>query len=158
MEIVDIVVEYPSGMTITDRASLVREKQHVYPSAKLVTAMFVLSRVEVTGSVSAAIDGDIVQLDRQPEGHFVIGRTLLPAKPASISGRILQPFLDPTDDQRRHFGRFCHTLSASAFLGAVGLWHATDTWTLESVKLEASLVLAFVITFVRGMLSMRKGG
>ncbi|GAB7522591.1 hypothetical protein [Paraburkholderia sp. 2C] len=157
MEIVDVVVEYPSGLTITDRANLARDKQHVYPSAKLVTAMFILSRVEASAAVSAIIDGDIVQLDRQPEGHFLIGRTLLPEKPASILGRILQPFLDPTDDQRQHFGRFCHTLSASAFLGAVGLWHATDIWTLESVKLEASLVLALVITFVRGMLSMRKG-
>lgn len=155
MEIVDVVVEYPSGLTITDRASLVRDKQHVFPSAKLVTAMFTLSRVEASAEVSAVIDGDIVQLERQSEGHFVIGRILLRARPRSIVGRILQPFTYPTDDQRQHFGRFCHTLSASAFLGAVWLWHATDIWALESVKLEASLVLAFVITFVRGMLSMK---
>jgi hypothetical protein len=157
MEFVDVVVEYPSGLTITDRANLARDKGHVYPSAKLVTAMFILSRVEASAAASALVDGNIVQLDRQPEGYFTIGRTLTPAKPVSMLGRILRPFVDPTDDQRQQFGRFCHAMCASAFLGAAGLWYATDVWTRENLRLEISLVVAVVITFVRGMLSMRKG-
>lgn len=155
MEIIDIFVEYPSGMTISDRASYLREAEEVCPSERLQAILREFSITEAPPAVSAIIDGATVQLDGGTDGGFEISETLVPMKPAGIVLRLIQPFTAPTKDQRQQFGRFCHAIATAAFLGAVGVWHSTQVWTPENVKLEASLVLGFVITFVRGMHSMK---
>lgn len=155
MEIIDIFVEYPSGMTISDRASLLRESGAVYPSERLQAVLRDFSLSEAPPAVSAVVDGATVCLDNRSDGSFETGETLVPIVAAGIVFRLLQPFTDPTRDQRQQFGRFCHAIATAAFLGAVGIWHSTQIWTLENVRLEVSLVLGFVITFVRGMHSMK---
>jgi hypothetical protein len=155
MEIVEIFVEYPSGMTITDRASFSRDADQVYPSERLQALLREFSITEAPPAVSAVIDAVTVQLDSRTDGSFSVGEAMRSSRPGSAFARLLLLFSQPTKDQRQQFGRFCHTIAAAAFLGAVGVWHSTQIWTVESVKLEASLILGFVITFVRGMHSFR---
>lgn len=155
MELIDFSVEYPSGMTITDSASYLREMQQVYPSQRLRLILVAFAATEAPPAVTALIDGAPVRLDQHTDGSFSVGPTLPPAQSEGVVGRLLQPFLDPTKEQRQQFGRFCHTLAAAAFLGAVGIWHSTQVWTFTEVKLEASLVLSFVITFFQGMRSTK---
>lgn len=155
MEIIEIFIEYPSGMSIADRASYMSEAGQVFPSERLQACLREFSVTEAPPAVSAVIDGETVRLDSRTDGSFSVGDTLPESQAAGIFARLLQPFTVPTEDQRQQFGRFCHTIAAAAFLGAVGVWHSTQQWTLESVRLEVSLVLSFVVTFVRGMHSMR---
>ncbi len=155
MEIVEIFVEYPSGMSITDRASFSRDANQIFPSERLQAVLREFSITEAPPAVSAVIDGVTVQLDSRTDGSFSLGETLEPPNQKGAFARLLLLFSEPTKDQRQQFGRFCHTIAAAAFLGAVGVWHSTEIWTVESVKLEASLILGFVITFVRGMHSFR---
>lgn len=155
MEIVDIVVEYASGMAISDRVSYLRDADQVYPSERLQAVMREFSISEAPPAVSAVIDGVTVQLDWTTDGIFSVGDVIGCRREDSLIGRVLQPFLDPTKDQRQQLGRFCHTLAAAAFLGAVGVWHSTQVWTLVDVKLEASLVASFVLTFIQGMISIK---
>jgi hypothetical protein len=155
MEIIEIFIEYPSGMTIRDRASYLRDVEQVYPSERLQAVLREFSISEAPPSASALIDGADVRLDSRTDGSFSVGETLQQVRPEGLIGPLLQAFIDPTKDQRQQFGRFCHTIAAAAFLGAVGVWHSTQDWTVESVKLEASLVLGFVVTFIRGMHSFR---
>jgi len=155
MEIVELFVEYPSGMTITDRASYLRDADQVYPSERLEAILRDIGITEAPPAVSAVIDGVNVRLDSRIDGCFSVGETVALSSPESWFARRLLFFYAPTKDQRQQFGRFCHTIAAAAFLGAVGVWHSTQFWTVESVKLEASLIVGFVITFVRGMHSFR---
>ncbi|MPW08351.1 hypothetical protein GCT19_22215 [Paraburkholderia sp. CNPSo 3155] len=155
MEIVEIQVEYPSGMTISDRASYLREMEQVYPSERLLGILREVCVTEAPPAVSALIDGATVRLDARTDGSFGISETLRRSGAEGVVVRLLQPFTDPTKDQQQQFGRFCHTIAAAAFLGAVGVWHSTQEWTLESIKLEASIILGLMITFVRGMHSMK---
>lgn len=155
MELIDLSVEYPSGMTITDSASYLREMQQVFASERLQTILVDLTVSEAPPVVTALIDGATVRLDQRTDGSFSVGETLSATTSQGIGYLFLQPFLDPTKDQRQQFGRFCHTLAAAAFLGAVGVWHSMQVWTFVEVKLEASLVLSFVITFFQGMRSTK---
>lgn len=155
MEIVDILVEYSSGMTISDRASYLREADQVFPSERLQAVIREFSVSEAPPAVSGTIDGATVQLDSRTDGSFSVGAPILGEREDCLIGLLLQPFLNPTKDQRQQFGRFCHTLAAAAFLGAVGVWHSTQVWTLNDAKLEASLVAGFVLTFIQGMISIK---
>jgi hypothetical protein len=76
-------------------------------------------------------------------------------QPAAWWLRILQAFVPQTRDQRQQFGRLMHTLSAAALIGAIGFWHSTSAWTGGNILSEANLVLAFVITYYEGMVSMK---
>ncbi|MEM5440574.1 hypothetical protein, partial [Paraburkholderia diazotrophica] len=137
MEIVEIFVGYPSGMTISDRATYMRETDQVYPSQRLQTLLREFSVSEAPPAVSAVIDGATVQLDSRVDGGFSVGDAIgVVGKEDGFIGLVLQLFLNPTKDQRQQLGRFCHTLAAAALLGAVGVWHSTQVWTLADVKLE----------------------
>jgi hypothetical protein len=155
MEIIDIFVEYPSGMTIADRASYLREADQVFPSERLQAFLREFSMTEAPPAVSAIIGAEILRLDSRTDGCFSVGETLPKNQAGRAPVRLFQPFTDPTENQRQQFGRFCHTLAAAAFLGAVGAWHLTQQWTPESITLEISLVLSFVLTFLRGLHSMK---
>ncbi|MGF6915926.1 hypothetical protein [Paraburkholderia sp. 40] len=154
MEIVDILVEYPSGMTISDRASYMRDASQVYPSERLQALLREFSVSEAPPAVSAVIDGTTMQLDSRIDGTFSVGDEIATGRDSAVKV-LLQPFLDPSNDQRQQFGRFCHTLAAAAFLGAVGVWHSTQAWTAADIKLEVSLVASFMLTFVQGMISIK---
>ncbi|MGF6768572.1 hypothetical protein P3T18_001042 [Paraburkholderia sp. GAS199] len=155
MEIIDIVVEYPSGMTISDRASYLRDAGQVYPSERLQAVIREFSISEAPPAASAVIDGVTVEMDIRTDGNFSVGGPVGGENEDSLIGLLLQPLRNPTKDQRQQLGRFCHTLAAAAFLGAVGVWHSTQVWTLADVKLEASLVASFVLTFIQGMISIK---
>ncbi|CAD6556548.1 hypothetical protein LMG28727_06135 [Paraburkholderia kirstenboschensis] len=95
-----------------------------------------------------------MQLDSRIDGTFSVGDEIATGRDSAVKV-LLQPFLDPSNDQRQQFGRFCHTLAAAAFLGAVGVWHSTKAWTAADIKLEVSLVASFMLTFVQGMISIK---
>ncbi|MFM0756096.1 hypothetical protein [Paraburkholderia strydomiana] len=155
MEIIDIHIEYPSGMSITDRATYLADAGHVYPSERLHAVLREFSISEAPPVVSAVIGGVNMQLDSRTDGSFAIGDPDCDGRNESFFSIVLQPLSTPTKDQRQQFGRFCHTLAAAAFLGAIGVWHSTQVWTFADVKLEASLVAGFVLTFVQGMISIK---
>lgn len=60
----------------------------------------------------------------------------------------------PTKDQRQQSGRFAHTLSAAAVIGAAGYVGSGRVWTLSAVTDVLSLVgIGVVLFFVGAVLS-----
>jgi len=56
----------------------------------------------------------------------------------------------PTKDQRLQLGRYCHTLSISALVGAVGYGAGLPGWTVTAVVNCASLLAFGVVLFAVG--------
>ena len=156
MEILDIRVEYASGFTIIDRAILIPELFEVSTSERVASVMREFALTEAPPRVSVTIRGQSVELEQGVGGHFVVPEGAF----ESGSGcrwwlRVLRGFVPQTRDQRQQFGRLMHTLSAASLIGAIGFWHSTSVWTFANILSEANLVLAFVITYYEGMVSMK---
>lgn len=154
MEIIEIVVEYPSGMSITDRATFIRDLDAVAPSERLASILRVFSTTEAPPAVSATIDGASVRLDAQVDGSFAVSRQ------NATPGKLRSAFLPLnvghswSKDQRQQFGRYAHTLSAASVAGAVGYWHSTEVWTFAAAINIAALLALCVLLFLAGMASM----
>jgi hypothetical protein len=156
METLDIRVEYASGMTITDRAVLIPEKAEVCPSERLASLLREFAVTEAPPRVSATIRGQAVELEQGVSGHLVVLASALESRSEGQWWlRVLQAFVPQTRDQRQQFGRLMHTLSAASLIGAIGFWHSTSVWTFANILSEVNLVLAFVITYYEGMVSMK---
>lgn len=56
----------------------------------------------------------------------------------------------PTKEQRQQSGRFAHTLSAAALIGASGYVGSSDVWTLGALTDVLSLVGVGVVLFLVG--------
>ncbi|MDQ7979949.1 hypothetical protein QYH69_22160 [Paraburkholderia sp. SARCC-3016] len=155
MEIVEIFVEYPSGMTITDRASFSRDADQVYPSERLQAVLREFSITEAPPAVSAAIDGVNVQLDARTDGNFSVGVPIVVPNDESTGDRKpVRLGKAWSKDQRQQFGRFCHALTVASLAGFVGYWHSTSSWTAAAILNEAALAAIIVLTFIVGMDSM----
>lgn len=156
MEAIDIFVEFASGITITDRAMFVQDLREVCVSQRLAAVIREFSLTEAPPRITATIRGHTVSIDQSASGGFFAP----PATPESLPDRAwwlkaLRAFVPQTTEQRQQFGRLMHTLSAASLIGAIGFWHSTSAWTVSNVLSEANLVLAFVITYYEGMVSMK---
>ena len=155
MEIVDVSVEYPSGLTITDRATFVADLDQVCISERLAFVMQRLSETEPPPKVFARSIDCSLQLDARIDGTFQVVSKLFDSPDRNgLWPRLVDLVKSPTKDQRQQFGRFMHTLAAAALIGAIGFWHSTSNWSVPNVLSEINLIVAFVITFYVGMVSM----
>ncbi|MGY6123684.1 hypothetical protein ACW9YQ_34185 (plasmid) [Paraburkholderia strydomiana] len=156
MEIIDILVEYASGMTIADRAALLPDSGEVCLSERLAVLLREFSMTEAPPRVSATIRGRTVTLDPAVDGSFIVPKGALEPAPVPVWWlRVLQALTPKNKDQWQQFGRFMHTLSAASLIGAIGFWHSTSSWTASNILSEVNLLLAFVITYYEGMVSMK---
>jgi hypothetical protein len=154
MEIVEVFVEYPSGLIISDRATYVRELDHVCTSERLASVLREFSVTESPPEVTATIDGAFAVLRQVTDGSFKVESRPIEAEKRH-PGLVLRVIgHEWTKEQRQQFGRYVHTLSAASIAGAVGYWHAVPRWTIEAVLSEAALLLLFVVLFFTGMDSM----
>lgn len=154
MQIVDICVEYPSGISIDDRATFIHPLDNVVPPERLASILREFAMSEAPPAVTATIDGASVRLDARVDGTFSVSReSVPPKKPASVFRR-LNPGHSWSKDQRQQFGRFAHTLSAASAVGAIGYGHSTTVWTLAAAFNVSVLVVLFVLLFLLGMDSM----
>jgi len=155
MEIVEIFVEYPSGMTITDRASYSRDADQVYPSERLQAVLREFSITEAPPAVSAVINDVNVQLDSRIDGSFSVSMPIVvPDHEVTEDRRPVRLGKAWSKDQRQQFGRFCHALTVASLAGFVGYWHSTSSWTTAAILNEAALAAIIVLTFIVGMDSM----
>lgn len=156
MELVDIVVEYPSGITISDRATFVADLNQVCVTERLASVVREFAVTEAPPSVTAKALGRSMKLELRVDGAFHVAEVLVDTTDAvqGLWARLIALVKSPTKEQRQQFGRFMHTMSAAALIGAIGLWHSTSNWTAANVLSEVNLVLAFVLTFYTGMVSM----
>ncbi|RQS11591.1 hypothetical protein [Burkholderia sp. Bp8998] len=154
MEIVDLVIEYPSGLSIVDRATYVADLQAVHPSTRMAAILRDLSATEAPPTAFASIDGVEVEVEPCVDGTFTVtGEAPAdePARHGFIATHVGHAW---SKDQRQQFGRYVHTLSAAALAGAVGLWHSTSSWSPVAVFNVVILVLFAVVLFLAGMDSM----
>ncbi|APA90399.1 hypothetical protein BJG93_32925 (plasmid) [Paraburkholderia sprentiae WSM5005] len=155
MEIVDIVVEYPSGLTVTDRATFIVDLDQVCISERLAFVIRHLSQSESPPKVSARGADCSLQLEARTDGTFHVASKLADRPERNgLWPKLVGMVKSPTRDQRQQFGRFMHTLSAAAVIGAIGFWHSTSNWSVFNILSEVNLVLAFVLTLYVGMVSM----
>jgi hypothetical protein len=154
MEIVDIFVEYPSGMSIADRATLIQQLETVAPSERLAAILRELAASEAPPAVTAMIGGVSVRLDARVDGTFSVSRDSASSKKSRSGYRLFNLGRSWSKDQRQQFGRFAHTLSAASAAGAIGYGHSITVWTLAAVFNVSALVVLFVVLFLRGMDSM----
>ncbi|ADG20976.1 hypothetical protein [Paraburkholderia atlantica] len=155
MEIVDIVVEYPSGLSITDRATFIADLDQVCISERLAFVIQHLSQTEPPPKVSARGPDCSLQLEASVDGTFHVASKLADRlDKIGLWAELVDMVRSPTRDQRQQFGRFMHTLSAAAVIGAISFWHTTSSWSVSNILSEVNLVLAVVITFNIGMVSM----
>jgi hypothetical protein len=156
MEIVEISLQFPTGMVITDRASLSRELGQVFASERVTAVLREFGATEAPPTITVRIDGADVPLDQRVDGSFSVEVPFVSAetgKPESrwISVRFGEAW---SKDQRQQFGRFCHSLTVASLAGFVGYWHSMTNWTGISILNEAALAAIIVLTFVVGMDSM----
>lgn len=155
MEIVDIFVEYPSGLSITDRATFIADRDQVCISGRLAFVIQHISQTESPPRVSARGPDYSLQLEAWVDGTFHVASKLADRPDTNgLWARLVEMVKSPTRDQRQQFGRFMHTLSAAALIGAISFWHTTSSWSVFNILSEVNLVLAFVLTLVVGMVSM----
>jgi hypothetical protein len=154
MEIVEIAIEFPSGMVITDRATYFPDLNQVQPSDRLITVLHDLSQSEAPPSVTVSIGGVGFPADQRLDGGYDVdvGDFRDSVERRGLVRRLLGH--DWTKDQRQQFGRFCHALTVVSVAGAVGIFHATKAWTLSELLNEAVLILVVVVTYFQGMNSM----
>jgi hypothetical protein len=154
MEIVDVFVEYPSGMSISDSASYARGFNQVCISERLAAVLREFSVTEAPPEVTATIEGVPVVLHQRTDECFSVEFST-DEQPKQRPGFLLRLIgHEWTEDQRQQFGRYAHTLSAASIVGAVGYWHSTQVWAATTVFNIAMLVVFFVILFLAGMDSM----
>jgi hypothetical protein len=155
MQIVDVLVEFTSGVTISDRGTFLVGSARVQVSAQMADVLRLLSDAGLPPKVTARINGEVMPLEPDGIGMFRIAKTGVGGdRPIRFWWVLATLVKFPTRDQRQQFGRFMHTLSAAALIGAIGLWHSTSNWTATSIQNEINLFLAFVVTFYAGMVSM----
>ena len=154
METVDIFVEYPSGFTVSDRATYIRGIEEICVSERFELVMRKLAESEAPPTVTARIDGELVPLVQRVDGRFIAEPVAKAPDSCAAAGRLGKA---GTKDQRQQFGRYVHTLSAASIAGAVGYWHSTQAWTIPAVFNLAALVGVGVVLFFVGMASMNNG-
>jgi hypothetical protein len=155
MEIVDVFVEYPSGMTITDRATYMRDLGQVCLSERLAAVLREFSATEAPPAVTARIEDTISQLEARVDGSFSVAVPAVESTKKGASQTLPVEFGKAwSKDQRQQFGRFCHALTVASLAGFVGYWHSTQNWTIGAILNEAALVVVVVLTFIVGMDSM----
>jgi hypothetical protein len=156
MRLIEIAFDFPSGMSISDTATI-DDTSTVYVSERLLQVLRVMDLTEAPPAVTVMLDGQCVEVSQRGESFEVCCdiTAQLSEPPPAIGARLLAPFLEPTKDQRQQFGRFLHTISAASLVGAVGFWHSTSVWTTSAVLNELGLAVAFVVTLYRGMVSMK---
>ncbi|MGP8438062.1 hypothetical protein ACT2FY_00010 [Paraburkholderia fungorum] len=151
MEIVEITVEYPSGMVVTDQATFSRELGQVFPSERLASLLRELGATEAPPVVSALIDGLDSPLDHRVDGSFSVS---VPVANVDRKRSFIPLGQAWSKDQRQQFGRFCHALTVASLVSFVGYWHSTSNWTWGAILNEAALAAIIVLTFTEGMDSM----
>lgn len=154
MEIVDIFVEYPSGMSIADRATFIQQLDTVAPSERLAAILREFATSEAPPVVTAVIGGASVRLDARVDGTFSVSRESVSPKKRRSGFRLVNLGHSWSKDQRQQFGRFAHTLSAASAAGAIGYGHSITVWSLAAVFNVSVLVVLFVLLFFIGMDSM----
>ncbi|MFL9886809.1 hypothetical protein PQR66_27470 [Paraburkholderia agricolaris] len=154
MQIVEIRVEYSSGITIVDRATFIQPLDNVVPSERLASILREFATSEAPPAVTAEIDGATLRLDARVDGTFSVSRESLTLNKPVSGFRLLNLGNSWSKDQRQQFGRFAHTLSAASAVGAIGYGHSTTVWTLAAAFNVSVLVVLFVVLFFIGMDSM----
>ena len=149
MQIIEIEIEFPGGMTISDRASYQRSEGKVHISERLQRILDDFSVSEASPSISAVIDGENAQLTQSNGRWMDIAYVGQDAQ--GFWSNLLQPFVAPSSDQEQQLGRFCHALSVASLVGAIGFWHSVKGWTFTDVLNCSALAVAFVITFYAGL-------
>lgn len=155
MEIIKIKVEFPGGLTITDNASWSEGKGLVFVSERLKQVLRELDVTEALPVVTATCRGQSVSIEATSAGDFRLksGQVVL-RSPDGFLAQLREIIRRPSKDQRQQSGRFLHTLSAGATIGAVGFWHSTTQWNLANGFVIGSLVTVAVILFYLGIVFM----
>jgi hypothetical protein len=157
VEIIEVFVEYPSGITISDRATLMPALDQVNISGRLASVIREFSITEAAPVISGRAAGRSLTLEANADGTLHVVATtgdVSMSESGDFPSRLLALIRSPTKDQRQQFGRFLHTLSAASLIGSIGFWHSTANWTASNILSEVNLMLAFVLTFYTGMVSM----
>jgi len=87
-------------------------------------------------------DGFQLPLVHQAGAAYRMDRSLLPQAWKAV--------VEPTKEQRQQSGRFAHTLSAAAVIGAAGYLGTNHTWSVRAVTDVMGLVGIGVVLFFAG--------
>lgn len=155
MEIIEIKIEFPGGLTITDSASWSEGKGLVFVSGRLKQILRELDVTEALPVVTATCRGQTLSIEPTSVGDFRLksGQVVL-RSPNGFRAQIREIIRRPSKDQRQQFGRFAHTLCAGATIGAFGFWHSTTDWSAQNVLSLSNLCIAAVVLFYIGIISM----
>ncbi|MFT0173400.1 hypothetical protein ACLKMY_31135 [Paraburkholderia mimosarum] len=155
MQIIEIEIEYAGGLTIVDQATWNQETGDVLVSERLKQIVRELDTTEARPSIKATFHGQKIDIEPTSRGDFRLpaGQAVRPPAKGFVA-RLRQFIRQPTKDQRQQAGRYLHTLSAGATIGATGFWHSTTTWGWQNVLAELNLCVAAVVLFYAGIVSM----
>ena len=155
VEIIEIKIEFPGGLTITDNANWNEETGVVHVSERLKQVVRELAVTEAPPVVTVTCHGQTVTVAPSPLGDFRLkaGQVVLQQNEGFLD-QIMEVIRRPTKDQRPQFGRYAHTLSAGSTIGAFGFWHSTTDWSWQNVFSLANLCVAAMVLFYIGIISM----
>ena len=160
MEEITVQVMEPSGMKHSGRATLNPKTGVIYVSDAFVRSMSNLHIDEdhlwPTATIGTSTVPLLFRAGKEPRGTamFVVD----PVSGGNIveGRRGIVTFLGVLDrEQWQQFGRFSHTLCASALVGIAGYFHIVKFWDSNEVLQISVLAFAAVILFLVGILAVK---
>lgn len=153
MEIIEIDIEFPGDLSITDKATWNTETGEIHTSERLKQILRDLRVTEALPLITATCHGQTAPVEATANGDFRLasGAVMLPPSKGLLA-RFRQVIRRPTKDQRHEMGRYLHTLSAASIIGAIGFWHTTKNWDWQNILSETNLWIAGVLVFYMGII------
>ncbi|EDT42970.1 hypothetical protein [Burkholderia ambifaria] len=154
MKLVEVCIEFPSGLSVVDRGTYAPDIGMVYISVRLRDFLAMVGQTESPPTITANWEGNEATLIQSTADSLAVLEVRVSGSPQRswLSSRLIRSTW--SKDQRQQYGRVCHALSVSAIVGIVGYANSAPGWTSQMVRNMAAMVVVAVITFVVGMDSM----
>ena len=152
MKLAKVKIEYSSGTTIVDRATLDPATGQVHLAPRLLGLLSKMDESECSPAFSLEYRGHVLPVTPVVNGGYVVS---LPTDPPPGIRQILHAIATPAKDQRQQNGRYLHTLSAASIGGTVGYVHSASSWDLSTVVGASILASLGVVLWYAGYHAMK---
>ena len=147
-KLIKVILRSTSGDETSGRAAILADSDVVVLPSRLVQQIESSKAAGEAYVLAASEDGYEIPLVHVEAATFRLNRQGRARK--SLWSVVRSALLAPTRDQRQQYGRFAHTLSAAALIGAASYFSGSRTWTLGAVFDVATLIAVTVVLFVVG--------
>ena len=160
MEEITVQVMEPSGISHIGRAMLNPTSGVIYVTdafARVLASLDVEdSHLWPTATIGTTTVPILFRAVKEPRGNgFFILDPVAQGKNAVTRRTFFSILGDWDREQWQQFGRFSHTICASALIGFAGYVHSVTGWNVETIGQAVVLAFAAVILFLTGIFAVK---